>query len=202
MAKGGCTHGAILSSIVWNASTATETKSLIEQDAASVQPQQRDDNVTEKTSSVDGEKDVALVVQEERSDDPEAVAVPQQQQQQEDEPTTSLLQEENESDDKALNLNHTNKQEDTSSPRETEQDKDEPDESIENPLLAKEAAEERAHQWSASTVSVHSPLKKHSPMEMDESEEEQYGEMTQGTSNAVAALTVLASGGRGKQVLE
>jgi hypothetical protein len=64
-------------------------------------------------------------------------------------------------------------------------------------LALAQEAEEHAHQWSASTVSIHSPVKKHSPMETDESEEEEYGEMTQGTSNAVAALTVLASAGRG-----
>jgi hypothetical protein len=114
---------------------------------------------------------------------------------QQEQPTASLEQEDNHGENETLNLD-TNKRGGTVSALEKEHDPKEP--LNENPLLAlAQEAEEHAHQWSASTVSIHSPVKKHSPMETDESEEEEYGEMTQGTSNAVAALTVLASAGRG-----
>ena len=115
---------------------------------------------------------------------------------QQEQPTASLEQEDNHGENETLNLD-TNKRGGTVSAMEKEHDPKEP--LNENPLLAlAQEAEEHAHQWSASTVSIHSPVKKHSPMETDESEEEEeYGEMTQGTSNAVAALTVLASAGRG-----
>jgi hypothetical protein len=115
---------------------------------------------------------------------------------QQEQPTASLEQEDNHGENETLNLD-TNKRGGTVSGMEKEHDPKEP--LNENPLLAlAQEAEEHAQQWSASTVSIHSPVKKHSPMDTDESEEEEeYGEMTQGTSNAVAALTVLASAGRG-----
>lgn len=185
-------QGETSSSIEQEAAPA-ETKNSIEQETASLQQQEQDENVHEDNPSVNGDKKV-VVVQEERTN-PEATF--HSVQEQEVKPATSLEQEENDCD-KTLNVDNTNEQEGASSPREDEHDREEPA-TNENPLLAlAEEAEEHSHHWSASTVSMHSPVKKHSPMETDESEEEEYGEMTQGTSNAVAALTVLASGGRGK----
>jgi hypothetical protein len=119
---------------------------------------------------------------------------------QQEQPTASLEQEDDHGDNETLNLD-TNKHGGTVGAMEKEHEDPTKEPLNENPLLAlAQEAEEHAHQWSASTVSIHSPVKKHSPMaETDESEEEEeYGEMTQGTSNAVAALTVLASAGRGK----
>jgi len=64
-----------------------------------------------------------------------------------------------------------------------------------NPLLAlAQEAEERGNsQWSGSTVTIHTP-EHHSPMRSEHDDAGRF-DMTQGTSNAVAALTVLASGG-------
>ena len=88
---------------------------------------------------------------------------------------------------------HTNTEDVTSiSPRDKEHE-----ELNENPLLALADEAEEHGTTSGALLPSRFIRQSRNTLETDESEEE-YGEMTQGTSNAVAALTVLASGGRGK----